>query len=297
MRNRIWNAAGRAAWLLCVAVWVLPWLAGPADAQYRIGAEDVLHIVVLGHKDLEMDVTVQPDGGISFPMAGEVVAAGKTITQLSQELTQKIRALIRDAVVGVTVKEVNSYKLFLVGAVLRPGTYRTRSETTLLQLLSLGGGPMAWAELAQVYIVRKDQKIAINGKKLLDEGDPSQNPVLLAGDTVVVPGTPRLPGAFGVGPVGGLGPGRAALPSVYVLGQVLRPGAIPLVGDLKVVQALAMAGGFTPFASPSRVTVIREEGAKRVTLPVDVNAILKGEGAQDVQLQVGDVIHVPETFF
>ena len=295
MTNRMWTAIGRTAWLLCAAVWALLWLAGAAHAQYLIGAEDVLHIAVLGNKDLEMDVTVQPDGRISFPMAGEVVAADKTVTQLSQELTQKIRALIRDAVVGVTVKEVNSYKLFLVGAVLRPGTYRARSDMTLLQLLSLGGGAAPGAELAQAYIVRKDQKIAVNAKKLLDEGDPSQNPVLLAGDTVVVPGTSRLPGAFG--PVGGPGPGRAAVPSVYVLGQVLRPGAIPLVGDLKVVQALAMAGGFTPFASPSRVTVIREEGAKRVMLAVDVNAILKGEAAQDVELQVGDVIHVPETFF
>jgi polysaccharide export outer membrane protein len=290
MTNRMWTAIGRTAWLLCAAVWAFLWLAGAAHAQYRIGAEDVLHIAVLGNKDLEMDVTVQPDGRITFPMAGEVVAAGKTVTQVSTELTQKIRALIRDAVVGVTVKEVNSYKLFLVGAVLRPGTYRARSEMTLLQLLSLGGGPMPGAELTQVYIVRKDQKIAVNAKKLLDEGDASQNPVLLADDTVVVPGSPR-PGVV-AGPAA-----RAAVPSVYVLGQVNRPGPVPIAGELKVVQALAMAGGFTPFASPSRVLVIREEGAKRVTLPVDVNAILKGEAAQDVLLQVGDVIHVPETFF
>ncbi len=297
MTNSVRDWTWRAAWLVGAAVVLLTWGAGPAHAQYKIGPEDVLHIAVLGHKDLEMDVTVQPDGRISFPMAGEIVAAGKTIPQVSNELTQKIRALIRDAVVGVTVKEVNSYKLFLVGAVSRPGTYRARSEMTLLQLLSLGGGTVPYAELSQVYIVRKSQKIPVNAKKLLDEGDVSQNPVLQADDTVVVPGAPPAVAAPGAGP--GLLPGvlRPDLPSVYVMGQVQRPGAIPFVKDLRVVQALAMAGGFTPFASPSRVAVIREEGAKRVTLAVDVTAILSGEGAQDVELKVGDVIHVPETFF
>ena len=98
MRDWRWRAAS----LFGLALLLLTGLTGPAHGQYqyRIGPEDVLHIAVLGNKDLEMDVTVQPDGRISFPMAGEVQAAGLTITQLAEELTRRIRTLVRDAVVG-----------------------------------------------------------------------------------------------------------------------------------------------------------------------------------------------------
>lgn len=281
----------RLAWLVGVGVFFLTGYAGQAHAQYKIGAEDVLHIAVLGNKDLEMDVTVQPDGQISFPMAGEIKAAGLTSGQLADELTQRVRTLIRDAVVGVTVKEVNSYKLFLLGAVRGPGTYRVRSEITLLQLLSLGGGLAEGADPGQVYVVRQAGKIAVNAKKLLEEGDLSENLTLLPGDTVVVP---RAPGAPIAGGPGGVPP---ETPVIYVMGEIRRPGPIPLSKDLNVLKALALAGGFTPFAAPGKVIVIREEDEKKVTLRVDVADLLKGGEGKDVVLKAGDVIHVPESFF
>ncbi len=300
MTNNMGDWIWRDARLIGASLLLLIGLAGPAHAQYKIGPEDVLQIAVLGNKDLEMTVTVQPDGRIFFPTVGEIQAAGLTVPQLTEQMTRQMRTLIRDAVVGVTVKEVNSYKLFLVGAVTKPGPYPVRSEITLLQLLSLGGGVAPGAELGQAYIVRRDAKIPVNVKKLLDEGDPSQNPVLLPGDTVVVPGAPAAPlapgGAPGPGAPGAFAPGVEP-PVVFVMGEVRRPGSIPFAKDLTVVKALALAGGFTPFASPSRVIVIREEAAKRLTLPVNVSALLKGGEAQDVLLKAGDVINVPESLF
>ncbi len=281
----------RPAWLVLAAVFLLIGYSTPAHAQYKIGPEDVLHIAVLGNKDLEMDVAVQPDGRISFPIAGEVQAAGMTVQQLSEELTRRVRGVVRNAEVGVTVREVNSYKLYLVGAVNRPGTYPVRTEITLLQLLSLGGGLTGGADPAQTYVVRGNEKIPVNVKKLLEEGDASQNPVLHAGDTVVIPSVPGAPVATE--------PGAPSPESqlIYIMGQVQRPGAILFAKDLNVLKALALAGGFTPFAAPSRVTVIREEDAKNVTLSVDVASILKGGEAKDVALKAGDVIHVPESLF
>ncbi len=295
MTNSMGDWIWRVARLAGATLLLLMALPGPAHAQYKIGPEDVLHIAVLGNKDLEMTVTVQPDGRIFFPMVGEIQAAGLTVPQLTDQMTRRLQSLIRDAVVGVTVREVNSYKLFLVGAVTRPGPYPVRSEITLLQLLSLGGGVAPGAELGQAYIVRRDAKIPVNVKKLLDEGDPSQNPVLLPGDTVVIPGSPLVPtGAPGPGAPAGLAP---EAPVVFVMGEVRRPGSIPFAKDLTVVRALALAGGFTPFASPSKVMVIRVEAAQRITLRVDVADLLKGGEAQDVVLRAGDVIHVPESLF
>jgi polysaccharide export outer membrane protein len=86
-------------------------------------------------------------------------------------------------------------------------------------------------------------------------------------------------------------------PVIFVMGEVRRPGSIPFAKDLTVVKALALAGGFTPFASPSKVMVIRVEDAKRLTLPVNVTTLLKGGEAQDIALRAGDVIHVPESLF
>ena len=297
------NFTRRAALLVAATASLIVWAAGPAHAQFRIGPEDVLQISVLGNKDLDLNVTVQPDGKISYPMAGEVQAAGLTANELAEKLTAQVRILLRDAVVAVTVREVNSYKLFLVGAVGRPGTVRVRSETTLLQLLSQAGGVTEGADAEKAYIVRRETRIPVNIKKLL-EGDPSQNPTLLPGDTIVIPSLPppppppavAAPGAPGLpAPDTGVGPEAAV---VYVMGEVRRPGAIQFAKDLNVIKVLALAGGFTPFASPSKVKVLREEDAKKVTLQVDVGALLKGdEEAKDVVLKVGDVIHVPESLF
>jgi polysaccharide export outer membrane protein len=298
MTNSMGDWIWRVARLVGVTLLWLTALPGPAHAQYKIGPEDVLHIAVLGNKDLEMTVTVQPDGRIFFPMVGEVQAAGLTVAQLTEQMTRRMQTLIRDAVVGVTVREVNSYKVFLVGAVMKPGPYPMRSDITLLQLLSLGGGVAPGAELGQAYIVRRDARIPVNVKKLLDEGDPSQNPVLLPGDTVVIPGAPAAllgpAGVPGLGMPAGLAP---ETPVIFVMGEVRRPGSIPFAKDLTVVKALALAGGFTPFASPSKVMVIRVEDAKRLTLPVNVTTLLKGGEAQDIALRAGDVIHVPESLF
>ncbi len=298
MRKRVKGWTWRALWQVGVAAFLLLWLAAPSHAQYKIGPEDVLRITVVGNKDLDLDVTVQPDGRIFHPLAGELQAAGKTVPQLSEDLTQKMRTVIRDAVVSVSPKEVNSYKLFLVGAVRSPGTYRVRSEVTLLQLLSLAGGASEGADLAQAFILRKNERILVNAKKLLDEGDPSQNPILLPDDSVVIPRVSGGPAVAGPGGAPSTGTAAGAEPQVvYVMGEVRRPGSVPLTKDLNVMKALALAGGFTPFAAPRRVVVIRQEDEKKVTLPVDVTALLKGEEAKDVPLKAGDVVHVPESLF
>jgi polysaccharide biosynthesis/export protein len=159
---------------------------------YRIGAEDVLHISVWKEQDLDREVLVRPDGGISFPLAGNLDAAGKTTQELTTELTRRIQRYIPDAVVTVTVTKVSGYDIFVVGKVQKPGQFTIGQYVDVLQALTLAGGLTPFASENNIKIQRrsKDGRVIVfpfeysqvkKGNKL------NQNIILQSGDTVVVP--------------------------------------------------------------------------------------------------------------
>jgi polysaccharide export outer membrane protein len=159
---------------------------------YRIGAEDVLHISVWKEQDLDREVLVRPDGGISFPLAGNLQAAGKTTQELTTELTRRIQRYIPEAVVTVTVTKVSGYDIFVVGKVQNPGQFTIGRYVDVLQALTLAGGLTPFASSNNIKIQRrsKDGRVivfpfqysqVIKGNKL------DQNIILQSGDTVVVP--------------------------------------------------------------------------------------------------------------
>jgi polysaccharide biosynthesis/export protein len=164
----------------------------PADSDsYVIGPEDVLDIYVWKETDLSRRVPVRLDGKISIPLVGEIQAAGITPLQLKERLIQKFKDYVEVPNVTVTVLEANSFKVFISGQVSKPGVYSLRSETTLLQFISLAGGFTEWANQRKVLLVRQEQgkekRFTINYKKIISGEDPSQNLVLKPGDVIVVP--------------------------------------------------------------------------------------------------------------
>src|SRR5262245_39805908 len=110
-----------------------------SDADYVIGSDDVLQVTVWGHQDLDQVVAVRPDGKISLPLAGEVKAAGLTVPQLAEALTGKLSVSVKNPNVSVMVKEIKSYRVYLVGRVAKPGVHPIQAGTPLLQALTLAG--------------------------------------------------------------------------------------------------------------------------------------------------------------
>lgn len=158
--------------------------------QYRIGAEDVLHVAVWENPQLTLDVVVRPDGNISFPLVQDVQAEGLTAVELAKLLHQKLLAYVKEPQVSVIVTQVNAPKIFVIGSVARPGAYPLRSDTSVLQALSLAGGFTQFASPRSIKLVRKvgdKQEVRkLNYYNLLDSRGEG-NYLLVPGDTIVVP--------------------------------------------------------------------------------------------------------------
>jgi polysaccharide export outer membrane protein len=168
-------------------------LSNAVGSEYVIGAEDVLDITVWRNPDLSKQVQVRPDGRISMPIIRDVVAVGKTPTQLAEEMTNKLKEYVQNPVVAVTLKEVNSSSIFLLGEVAHPGKYPLKSKTTLLQGITVAGGFKESAARNQIVIFRFTET-APGQKRLTASYDDivlrsgiSDNFELKPGDTLVVP--------------------------------------------------------------------------------------------------------------
>jgi len=159
--------------------------------QYVIGPEDVLYIHVWKEEALTRTVPVRMDGKISLPLIQEVKAAGLTPLQVKEVVMRKLKEFIENPIVSVTVIEANSYKVYLTGLVRNPGVYRLRSETTVVQIISLAGGFTEWANPKKILIVRKEdgreKRITVNYKKIISGSNTGSDVILKAGDTIIVP--------------------------------------------------------------------------------------------------------------
>lgn len=165
-------------------------------AGFLLGPEDLLEITVWKNPDLSRVTAIRPDGLISMPIIGDVQASGLTADALAHRISDRVKQYIRDPAVSVSVKELNSYSIFVLGEVSKPGKYRAKSYITLLQAISMAGGLTEYAKKNRMQVVR----LRPNGDHKIDElripfnyddlimgsGDPG-NIILLSGDTVVVP--------------------------------------------------------------------------------------------------------------
>ena len=175
--------------LLVVLQTMHPTEARAADYLLRPG--DLLLVSVWHEADLAAEVLIRPDGKFSFPLAGEIKAAGRTPDDVRMELVTKIESYIPDAVVTVMVKDIGGNKAFVVGKVLRPGPIPMTEETNVMQALSMAGGTAQFASLKSIKVLRGqgDSQTAINFNYDQVESGKSleQNIALQPGDVVVVP--------------------------------------------------------------------------------------------------------------
>ncbi len=166
----------------------------PRKAEYVIGVADVLAIRVWKNPDLSNEVVVRPDGTITMPLIGDLTAAGKTPTQLREEVTKQLANFVKDegAVVTIAVTGVNSYSFLVSGNVERAGTFRSDRYVTVLEAVQLAGGPNRYASPEDMKLFRtgadgKMREIPINYEEVLKGERPEANLALMAGDQIYMP--------------------------------------------------------------------------------------------------------------
>jgi polysaccharide biosynthesis/export protein len=160
-----------------------------ATSEYSIGIEDVLKISVWGETALDLRVRVRPDGKVTVPLVNDIKVEGMTPDQVRKEIARRLASYIREPNVTVSVEEINSFRVYVLGEVGRQGPINLFRPTRLLQVISSAGGLTQFAK-KEVTVLREEgnveRRIRVDYKKLL-AGDPGQtNLFLKPGDTVLV---------------------------------------------------------------------------------------------------------------
>jgi polysaccharide export outer membrane protein len=172
-----------------------PTVESSAKHIYRVGPEDVLEISVWRNNDLSKVVTVRPDGVISLPLVGDISAAGLTPSELRDSLIDSLKEFQETVVVSVIVLEVNSVKVYMLGEVVRPGSYTLKRRTSILQAIAMAGGFTQYASKNKIVLIREkgesgagEEKIRIRFDNLVKVGSkPNNQYILRPGDTIFVP--------------------------------------------------------------------------------------------------------------
>jgi polysaccharide biosynthesis/export protein len=161
------------------------------DADYKIGAQDVVRIDVWKEPDISRTIPVRPDGKISLPLLNDVQAQGLTAMQLAGSIRSGLTRYLTNPQVTVTVTEINSRRVYVTGEVTRTGAMPLLPNMTVLQALSSAGGFTQFAKPQKIYILRMENgqqiKYPFNYKDALNGKHPEQNILLKPGDLIVVP--------------------------------------------------------------------------------------------------------------
>ncbi len=159
--------------------------------SYTIGTGDVLEISVWKEEALSKRLVVLPDGMIQFPLVGELAAAGRTVIDLKTEIEQKLEPFIPEPVLSVSVIQVNSMLIYVIGKVNKPGRFDLNSSVDTLQALATAGGLNPFAKEKKIRIYRKNgnetQEFGFNYKEVSEGIHLEQNIMLERGDVIVVP--------------------------------------------------------------------------------------------------------------
>ncbi len=182
-------------WILLgtLATTFAAWAEAPVASPdgYRLEPGDVLQVQVWKETDLTAETIIRPDGVMSFPLAGDVRAAGLTVEELRTALETKIRRLVPEAAVSIAVKLPQGNRVYVIGKVQKPGDFMLVRPTDVMQALALAGGATPFADVNDIKILRREggRQVAVS----FHYGDVErgryldQNILLKGGDTVVVP--------------------------------------------------------------------------------------------------------------
>ncbi len=161
----------------------------PSAGEYIVGEGDLLHINVWKEPEMSQSVAVRPDGNMSLPLVNEVHVSGLSIIQVQEAVTEKLKTVLTNPQVTVSVVEVRSKMVYITGEVGKPGGYSVIAPLNVLQLIARAGGLTEFAHRKNIYVLRNTQttRLHFNYKEVVKGKNPEQNISLQPGDTVVVP--------------------------------------------------------------------------------------------------------------
>jgi polysaccharide biosynthesis/export protein len=170
-------------------------ISHPVDGtglDYLLQPGDTVTISVWKEKDLETEALIRPDGGLSFPLVGDVQARGHTLRQVRDTIAERLKPYIPDPVVTVAIKQIGGNQIYVLGRVNRPGGYPFSQPIDVMQALSLAGGTTPFAKLNRIVILHRDasgaeHSVRFHYADIAHGRDLAQNVLLHSGDTVVVP--------------------------------------------------------------------------------------------------------------
>jgi polysaccharide export outer membrane protein len=271
-------------------------LLQPSEKAFTLGPGDRVDIEIAGDPASRATTQVGPDGKIYYQVLSGVDVWGMTLAQAREALEHALADLYREVPrVTITLREVGSKQVWLLGRLTAPGLYPLTGPTTLLEAIARAGGPAPTpvfatltlggtatfaggsdeaADLRNAFVVRGGRLLPVNFSRLLRQGDMTQNIYLESDDLVYLP--------------------SAVSQEVYVLGAVSQPKAVSCTERTTLLAAIAGAGGTIKDAYLSHVAVVRGGvGTPQITV-LDYHEIVRGH-APDVQLEPNDIIYVPLT--
>ncbi|MCB1152123.1 MAG: polysaccharide biosynthesis/export family protein [Deltaproteobacteria bacterium] len=295
----------RVSRILLVIFCVFGLAAIAAAEGYRVGPEDVLTIKVFGETSLSKDYEVAADGSIRLPWIKDIPVKGLTPREIESTLEQRLgEDYLVDPQVSVTVKEYKAQKVYILGSVKSPGYYTLRGDTRVLEAIAMAGGiteeggkefilirggaDEMQGESIEALMASGGEKesiedftsqhhnvrvMRIDGYKLLESGDLTQNYALEAGDILSVQ--------------------KASF--IYFDGEVKKPGPVPYEEGLTLLKAITLAGGRTDLGS-NRVVITRVDDGKNQQFKVNLRKISQ-DLTKDFVLQPGDIVKVRRSLF
>ncbi len=246
--------------------------------QYRLGPGDFVSIQVWHRPELSQEnIVVSPDGFIAIPRIGSLNVMNHTPGETQSMITSKLEALYIKPEVTVRVHEYHNNKAFVLGRVSKPGVVNFPGKGTLLEALALAGGlPDQGKEnaLTKCAIIRgNDTVIWIDLQDLLKNGNMALNSPIRNNDVIYIP--------------------EATDELIYVMGEVVTPGAIQIRGGMNVLKAIMLAGGMNKQANPEQVFVIRQQSLKGDVIKVDLKNLLeRGDFTNNFALLPNDIVYI-----
>jgi len=246
--------------------------------QYRLGPGDFVSIQVWHRPELSQEnIVVAPDGFIAIPRIGSLNVMNHTPEETQSMITSKLENLYIKPEVTVRVHEFHNNKAFVLGRVSKPGVINFPGKGTLLEALAIAGGlPDQGKEsaLTKCAIIRgNDTVIWIDLQDLLKNGNMALNSPIRNNDVIYIP--------------------EATDDLVYIMGEVVSPGAIQMRGGMNVLKAIMLAGGMNKQANPEKVFVIRQQSLKGDVIKIDLKNLLeRGDFSQNFALMPNDIVYI-----
>ncbi|MCC5855528.1 MAG: SLBB domain-containing protein [Idiomarina sp.] len=241
----------------------------PVPGNYRIGAGDSILVQLYGQESISHSLTVDREGRISIPRLGPLTVAGLTYDEMKDLIAHQVRTRMIGMNVAVSMGELRSMQIFVLGEAHQPGAYTVSSLTTISQALFASGGLTDIASLRNVQLRRAGETIVtFDLYDLLLRGDASNDRILQPGDAVFIPSRGDM---------------------VKISGEVVRPAIYELKGGERLDEVIALAGGLLPSGFPAALQVHRAKDGQRRLQTVDATAA----AGRSLVMQGGDEVRVP----